>query len=169
MDCLIFIVTNFRGLKKNQTFVWFKIRCHSIFLNNSYRKSLFRLHWNSWMGPSTKTTKIGTQHKLSHPQYWKRLLKKLKPLTSLCSPWRKEQIKVGQHSSGWTVLSTSPHHDVIRQLHTSIYDKRDDFIFHITNFPISPTKRRRSDPVLWQKPLHQQKCQKGQSDNILTP
>ena len=23
------------------------------------------------------------------------------------------------------------------------------------------TKRRRSDPVLWQKPLHQQKCQKG--------
>ena len=24
------------------------------------------------------------------------------------------------------------------QLHTSIYDKRDDFSFHITNFPISP-------------------------------
>ena len=23
------------------------------------------------------------------------------------------------------------------------------------------TKRRRSDPILWQKPLHQQKCQKG--------
>ena len=29
----------------------------------------FRWHWNSWMEPSTKTTKIGTPRKLSHPQY----------------------------------------------------------------------------------------------------
>ena len=26
-------------------------------------------------------------------------------------------------------------------------------------------KRKRSDLVLWQKPIHEQKCQKGQSDN----
>ena len=58
--------TNFRGLKKNQTFLGFKICGNSIFLNNSYRKSLFRLHWNLWMRPSTKTS---TPRKLSHPQY----------------------------------------------------------------------------------------------------
>ena len=32
-------------------------------------KSLFRGYWNLWIGPSTKTTKIGTPWKLSHPQY----------------------------------------------------------------------------------------------------
>ena len=31
------------------------------------------------------------------------------------------------------------------------------------------TKRRRSDPVLWQKPLHQQKCQKGKVTTQTTP
>ena len=31
----------------------------------------------------------------------------------------------------------------------------------IVMYVIVKTKRRRSDPVLWQKPLHQQKCQKG--------
>ena len=31
------------------------------------------------------------------------------------------------------------------------------------------TKRRRSDPVLWQKPLHQQKCQKGNVTTQTTP
>ena len=31
------------------------------------------------------------------------------------------------------------------------------------------TKRRRSDPVLWQKPLHQQKCQKGKATTQTTP
>ena len=30
------------------------------------------------------------------------------------------------------------------------------------------TKRRRSDPVLWQKPLHQQKCQKGKTTTQTT-
>ena len=44
VDGFIFVGTNFRGLKKNQTFVGFKIRGHSIFLNSSYRKSLFRWH-----------------------------------------------------------------------------------------------------------------------------
>ena len=34
MDGFIFVGTNFRGLKKNQTFVGFKIRGNSIFLNN---------------------------------------------------------------------------------------------------------------------------------------
>ena len=42
VDGFIFVGTNFRGLKKNQTFVGFKIRGHCIFLYNSYRKSLFR-------------------------------------------------------------------------------------------------------------------------------
>ena len=54
------------------------------------------------------------------------------------------------------------------QLHTSIYDKRDDFNFHITNFPFL-RKRKRSDSVLWQKPLHQQKCQKGKVTTQTTP
>ena len=31
------------------------------------------------------------------------------------------------------------------------------------------TKRRRSYPVLWQKPLHQQKCQKGKVTTQTTP
>ena len=39
-------------------------------------------------------------------------------------------------------------------IHTSVYDKRGGF-----GFPMR--KRKRSDSVLWQKPLHQQKCQKG--------
>ena len=31
------------------------------------------------------------------------------------------------------------------------------------------TKRRRSDPVLWQKPLYQQKCQRGKVATQTTP
>ena len=69
MDGFIFVSTNFRGLNKNDTFVGFKIRGYSIFFHNSYRKLPFRGFWNSRIGPSTKTTKIGTQRKLSHPQY----------------------------------------------------------------------------------------------------
>ena len=34
------------------------------------------------------------------------------------------------------------------QLHTSIYDKRDDFNFHITNFPFLSSNIR-SSPILW--------------------
>ena len=34
-------------------------------------------------------------------------------------------------------------------------------LIFISNYLRWKTKRRRSDPVLWQKPLHQQKCQKG--------
>ena len=49
------------------------------------------------------------------------------------------------------------------QLRTSLYDKRDDFNFHITR------KRKRSDSVLWQKPLHQHKCQKGKVTTQTTP
>ena len=96
------------------------------------------------------------------------------------------------------------------QLHPSIYDKRDDFNFHITNFPFLSTsrnipsspaygvfisqliryaracssyecfimrarrlsskrKRKKSDSVLWQKPLHKQKCQKGKVTTQTTP
>ena len=69
MDGFIFVGTNFRGLNKNDIFVGFKFRGHSIFFHNSYRKLPFRGYWNSWIGPSTKTTKIGTPRNLSHPQY----------------------------------------------------------------------------------------------------
>ena len=69
VDGFIFVGTNFRGLNKNDTFVGFKIRGHSIFVHNSYRKVPFRGYWNSWIGPSKKTTKIGTPQNLSHPQY----------------------------------------------------------------------------------------------------
>ena len=48
--------------------VGFKIPGHNIFFHNSYRKSLIRGYWNSWTGPSMKTTEIGTPGKLSHPQ-----------------------------------------------------------------------------------------------------
>ena len=59
----------FRGLNKNDTFVGLNIRGHNIFLLSSCLNSLFRCYWNSWIGHSTKTTKIGTPRKLSHPQY----------------------------------------------------------------------------------------------------
>ena len=65
----IFMGTNFRGFNKNDIFVGFNIRGHNVFLHSSYRKSLFRGYLNSWVGPSTKTTKIGTPRKLSHTQY----------------------------------------------------------------------------------------------------
>ena len=39
MDAFIFMGTNFRGMNKNHTFVGFKIRGHSIFLNNSYKNN----------------------------------------------------------------------------------------------------------------------------------
>ena len=68
VDGFIFVGTNFHGLNKNHTFVGFKICGHSIFLQNSYRKFLFRGYLISWIRPSTKTTKIGTPRKLSHPQ-----------------------------------------------------------------------------------------------------
>ena len=61
MDGLIFVGTNFRWLNKNNTFVGFNIRGQRIFLHNSYRKSLIRWYWNSWIRPSTNTTKIGTR------------------------------------------------------------------------------------------------------------
>ena len=77
VDGFIFVGTNFRGLNENDTFVGFKIRGHSIFLHNSYIKSLNRWYWNSWIEPSTKTTKIGTPRKLSHPQYKMRCERKV--------------------------------------------------------------------------------------------
>ena len=48
----------FSWIEQNYTFVGFKIRGNSISNHNSYRKMLFRWYLNSWIGPSTKTTKI---------------------------------------------------------------------------------------------------------------
>ena len=47
VDGFNFVGTNFRGLNENDTFVGFKVRGHSIFLHNSYRKLLIRGYWNS--------------------------------------------------------------------------------------------------------------------------
>ena len=47
VDGFIFMGTNFRGLYENDTFVGFRIRGYSIFLHNSFRKSLIRGYWNS--------------------------------------------------------------------------------------------------------------------------
>ena len=69
VDGFIFVGTKFRELNSNGIFVGIKICGFYIFFHKSYRKSLFCWHWNSWLGPSTKITKIGTQGKLSHPQY----------------------------------------------------------------------------------------------------
>ena len=69
MDGFIFVGTNFCRLNKNVTFIGFKIRGHDVFFHNSYGILLFRGYWNSWIVPSTKTTKIGTPQNLSHPQY----------------------------------------------------------------------------------------------------
>ena len=69
VDGFIFVGTNFHELKKNNTFVWFKIRGHSIFFHNSYRKIPFCGYKNLWIGSSMKTTKTGTPRNLSHPQY----------------------------------------------------------------------------------------------------
>ena len=59
VDGFIFVCTNCRGFNKNDKFVGFKIRGLSIFLHYLYRKFPFRWYWNSWIGPSTKTMKIG--------------------------------------------------------------------------------------------------------------
>ena len=40
---------------------------------------------------------------------------------------------------------------------------------NVLSYTCSKTKRRRSDPVLWQKPLHQQKFQKGKVTTQTTP
>ena len=77
VDGIIFVGTNFHGSNYNDTLVGFKIpgpvgfkiRRPTIFLHDSYRKLLFRGYWNLWIRPLMKTTKIGTQRKLSHPQY----------------------------------------------------------------------------------------------------
>ena len=69
VDGFIFVGTNFHGLSENDTFMGFKVRGHSIFLYNPYRK--LHGYWNSWIGPSTKTTKIGILRKLSHTRYYK--------------------------------------------------------------------------------------------------
>ena len=59
--------TNFRGLKKNDAFMGFKIRGQYIsFITHTENHCGY---WNSWIGPSTKTTKIGNLRKLSHSQY----------------------------------------------------------------------------------------------------
>ena len=63
VDGFIFVGTNFRGFKKNQTFVGFKIHGHSIIFHNSYRNLLFR--WD----PPRKPRKLVPPWKLSHPQY----------------------------------------------------------------------------------------------------
>ena len=47
VDGFIFVGTNFHGLNKNDTFVGFEIRGHSIFVHNSYQKIPFRWYWNS--------------------------------------------------------------------------------------------------------------------------
>ena len=70
VDGFILMGTNFCELNENDTFVGFKIRGHGIFLHNSYRKSLIRGYCSSWIGPSTKTTKIGTPRILGDPQYY---------------------------------------------------------------------------------------------------
>ena len=49
VDGFIFMGTSFRGLNENDTFIGFKIRGRSIFLHNSYKKSLIRGYFNSWI------------------------------------------------------------------------------------------------------------------------
>ena len=69
VDNLIFMGTNFRRLNKHDTFEGFIIRGQYIVLHNPYGKSPNRVFWNSWMGPSTKSTKIGSPRKVNHQQY----------------------------------------------------------------------------------------------------
>ena len=91
------------GLNENDTFLGFKIRGHCIFLHYLYRKSLIRGYWNSWIGSSTKTTKIGSPQKLSHPQLiitikcdtmsnqlYKYTVVYEVTCDLLCPPWKKE-------------------------------------------------------------------------------
>ena len=70
VDGFILVGPNFCGLNENDTFVGFKICGYIIFLHNSYKKLLICRYLKSWVGPSTKTTKIGPHEKLSHPQYF---------------------------------------------------------------------------------------------------
>ena len=51
-----------------------------------------------------------------------------------------------------------------------LFCRRKTVIINIDHFYINTkTKRRRSDSVLWQKPLHQQKCQQGKVATQKTP
>ena len=56
-------------------------------------------------------------------------------------------------------------HDDLSSLHVTALDQSYFFIRHIDFM----RKRKRSDSVLWQKPLHQQKCQKGKVTTQTTP
>ena len=68
--------SRYRGLLyfRGYQFSWIELkwRIHGIQFrsHNSYRKLLFRCYWNSWMGPSMKTTKICTPQKFSHSQHF---------------------------------------------------------------------------------------------------
>ena len=70
VDGFILVGINFRGLNKNYPFMGFRIRGHSIFFNYLYRKFPFRGYWNMWIGPSTKTTKIGTHEIYAIHSIW---------------------------------------------------------------------------------------------------
>ena len=65
MDCVIFFGTNFLGLKRNDAFMGFKIHGHNIFRTTHTDNHHFV---GTAIGPSTKTTKIGTPRRLSHSQ-----------------------------------------------------------------------------------------------------
>ena len=65
----IFVGTNFCRLNRKGISFGIKIRGFYIFIHKSNRKLLFRWYWNSWIGPSTKTTKIDTPWKLCLSQY----------------------------------------------------------------------------------------------------
>ena len=60
MEGFIFMGTDFLESNKKYAFLGFKICGHSIFLHDSYRNLLIRWCWNSWIGPSSKTRKIGS-------------------------------------------------------------------------------------------------------------
>ena len=67
VDGFICVGTNFHGLNKNDT------KCvvivFSLIINTENYHFVGTMYWNSWIGPFTKITKIGTPPNLSHPQY----------------------------------------------------------------------------------------------------
>ena len=78
----------------------------------------------------------------------------------------KIQFKENPHPSSWRKVSNISRSEFHTYKHSS--DVATSYNEFVSNY-ISKTKRRRSDPVLWQKPLYQQKCQRGKVTTQTTP
>ena len=104
--------------------------------------------------------------------YWKKWVIAISfwTITCICGETKKTKSKIFWYF--WAKLLRFCFVNQFFQTRTSeFYTYRISSISYPIRFHLQSTrtKRRRSDPVLWQKPLHQQKCQKGKVTTQTTP